>query len=95
MRLAATGPRDQEEEVPEAPMMPDELAKIGLLMFGERWKKPLARQLRVHRQTVIGWSDKKWSIPEKRAVQLRGVALLRAMEICQLLGIPVGRLLRE
>ena len=46
-------------------MTPDEFAKRGRALYGERWQTQLARDLKVSDRTVRRWARGDSPIPEK------------------------------
>lgn len=55
-------------------LSPSELANIGHLLYGERWKTELASHLGVSRQTIIRWSNGSHPVPKDVIVEVHLLA---------------------
>jgi hypothetical protein len=62
-------------------MTPRQLKTLGELLYGSCWKTAMANDLCVHRRTVIGWSESKWTIPRARAGAVKELASKRILAI--------------
>jgi hypothetical protein len=63
----------------------DRLEAVGRLLYGARWKEPMAVPLGVARNTVFNWASKPSSIPENIDGKLlealeRGAAIHREIQ---------------
>ena len=62
-------------------MEPKQLEKIGKLLFGVRWKKPLADLIGVHRHTIEGLVDGSWKMSDEIEQRIRSAAAERIRQL--------------
>ena len=66
-----------QKEPGSPPMMPDELKKLGELMFGRRWKTAFGKIIRRDRRTIGKYMKLKHQIPSEVAETVRELGRLR------------------
>ncbi len=73
-------------------MTPKNLIRIGRSLYGDRWKRPLSRDMKVDHRTVERWANGVYVIGAERIVDLRKLLEHRARVIAALLDrLPAGK----
>ncbi len=73
-------------------MTPKNLIRIGESLYGDRWKRPLSRDLAVDHRTVERWANGVYVIGADRIADLRKVLERRVREIGVLIDrLPAGK----
>lgn len=63
--------------MPDQPLSKMQLARAGRLLYGEKWKHPLAQDLRTSWWTVHRWAEGKLPVPDTVRLAILGIATLR------------------
>lgn len=71
-------------------MTPDNVARIGRALYGERWQTSLAADLRVADRTMRRWLASESPIPDGVDAELRGLLIVRMKEIGGMIGYSVN-----
>lgn len=62
-------------------MTPDDLRRIGKLLFGKDWMPPLARALGVPHSTMKGWQNRRSGLPAHVHDALTDLVFARLCEL--------------
>lgn len=63
--------------MPDRPLSKTQLARVGRLLYGDKWKHPLAQDLRTSWWTVHRWAEGKLPVPDMVRLAILGIATLR------------------
>ena len=71
-------------------MTPDDIARIGRALYGERWQTSLAGDLHVADRTMRRWLAGESPVPDGVDTELRKLLVDRVQEIGGMIGYSVN-----